>query len=78
MSKSHTPSKTPVSDALTEDKIYEIALRNGFSVKEQPDGTMDLNPYVYEFARALGAEVETTVVASFFSGNSGGNHEGHR
>lgn len=38
---------------MTNDKIKEIALANGFKLKEQPDGTQDLNPYVYEFARAL-------------------------
>lgn len=38
---------------MTNDKIKEIALANGFKLKEQPSGEMDLNPYVYEFARAL-------------------------
>ena len=38
---------------ITNDQIKELALANGFKLKEQPDGTMDLNPYVYEFARAL-------------------------
>lgn len=38
---------------MTNDKIKEIALANGFKLKQQPDGTQDLNPYVYEFARAL-------------------------
>ncbi len=31
----------------------ELALKHGFKLKEQPDGEMDLNPYVYEFAEAL-------------------------
>jgi len=37
------------------DKQYvkEIALDNGFKLKEQPSGEMDLNPYVYQFADAL-------------------------
>lgn len=38
---------------LTNDQIKEIALQNGFKLKEQPGGEMDLNPYVYHFARAL-------------------------
>lgn len=38
---------------MTNDQIKEIALANGFKLKEQPDGAMDLNPYVYDFARAL-------------------------
>ena len=37
-------------------KIRELALANGFKLKQQPDGTMELNPYVYEFAAALMAE----------------------
>jgi len=37
------------------DKQYvrEIALDNGFKLKQQPDGDMDLNPYVYQFADEL-------------------------
>ena len=38
---------------MTNEQIKEIALANSFKLKEQPDGTKDLNPYVYEFARAL-------------------------
>ena len=41
---------------MTNDQIKEIALANGFKLKEQPNGEMDLNPYVYEFARALFVE----------------------
>lgn len=41
---------------MTNEQIKEIALANGFKLKEQPNGEMDLNPYVYEFARALFAE----------------------
>lgn len=33
--------------------IKEIALANGFSLKEQASGNMDLNSYVYEFAQAI-------------------------
>ena len=38
---------------MTNDQIKELALAYGFKLKEQSDGTMDLNPYVYDFARAL-------------------------
>ena len=43
---------------MTNDQIKEIALANGFKLKEQPNGTKDLNPYVYDFARALIDEYE--------------------
>lgn len=35
------------------NKIRELALANGFSLKEQASGNMDLHSYVYEFANAL-------------------------
>lgn len=38
---------------MTNEQIKEIALENGFKLKGQPNGDMDLNPYVYDFARAL-------------------------
>ena len=38
---------------MTNDDIKAIALANGFTLREQPDGGMDLNPYVYGFARAM-------------------------
>ena len=38
---------------MTNEQIKEIALANGFKLKEQPSGKMDLNPYVYDFARAI-------------------------
>lgn len=39
--------------------IRKIALENGFKLKTQPDGTEDLNPYVYDFASALIAEEQS-------------------
>lgn len=39
--------------SMTNDEIKELALKNGFKLKEQPDGSIDLSPYVYEFARLL-------------------------
>lgn len=37
-------------------KIQELALANGFSLKEQASGNMDLHSYVYEFAQAIAME----------------------
>lgn len=37
----------------TDPQIARIALANGFTLKQQPDGKMALNPYVFDFARAL-------------------------
>ena len=34
-------------------EIKELALANGFSLKEQASGNMDLHSYVYEFANAI-------------------------
>ena len=34
-------------------KIKELALANGFKLKEQASGNMDLNAYVYYFANAI-------------------------
>jgi hypothetical protein len=38
---------------IQREQIKELALANGFKLKQQPDGSEDLNPYVYEFADAL-------------------------
>ena len=38
---------------MRPQEIYSLALSCGFVAKEQPDGTMDLNPYVYDFANAV-------------------------
>ena len=34
-------------------KVKELALANGFKLKEQASGNMDLNSYVYDFANAI-------------------------
>jgi hypothetical protein len=50
---------------MTNDDIKDLALANGFKLKPQPDSTEDLNPYVYQFARALmmrTAEYVTTTI----------------
>jgi hypothetical protein len=38
---------------MTNDEVTRIALVTGFALKEQPDGSMALNPYVFDFARKL-------------------------
>ena len=38
---------------IEKSRIEAIALSSGFKLKEQPNGEMDLNPYVYEFAKLL-------------------------
>ncbi|MDM1771071.1 hypothetical protein [Acinetobacter indicus] len=38
-------------------RIKELALANGFKLKEQVSGNMDLNAYVYDFANAIEQEV---------------------
>ena len=38
---------------MTNEKIHKIALAHGFRDRPQPDGTIGLNAYVYEFARAM-------------------------
>jgi len=48
---------------MNKQQIKELALENGFKLKEQPDGSMDLNPYVYEFAAALKAKWQADILA---------------
>ena len=38
---------------IEKSRIKAIALSSGFKLKEQPNGEMDLTPYVYEFAKLL-------------------------
>lgn len=47
---------------MTNDQIKELALANGFKLKEQPNGEMDLNPYVYDFAQKLALTVEIATI----------------
>ena len=35
---------------MNKERIKKMALASGFKLKEQPNGEMDLNPYVYRFA----------------------------
>lgn len=38
---------------MTDDKIRRAALRHGFTLRPQTGVVMDLNPYVYAFAREM-------------------------
>lgn len=40
-------------NVMEKSRIRAIALSVGFKLKEQPNGEMDLNTYVYEFAKLL-------------------------
>lgn len=47
---------------MTDEQIQQIAFANGFQLKPQaPDGHLALNPYVFEFARALLAAAPTHI-----------------
>lgn len=47
-------------------KIKELALANGFKLKEQASGNMDLHSYVYEFANAIEQAVKAQAVPEGF------------
>jgi len=42
---------------MNNESIKNIALSNGFKLKQQPNGEMELNPYVYDFAKSLNEEL---------------------
>lgn len=48
-------------------KIKELALANGFKLKEQASGNMDLNTYVYDFANAIEQEAKAQAVPEWIS-----------
>ena len=52
-------------------KIKELALANGFSLKEQASGNMDLHSYVYEFANAIEQAVKAQAVPEWISVEDG-------
>lgn len=47
-------------------RIKELTLANGFKLKEQVSGNMDLNAYVYDFANAIEREVKAQAVPKWF------------
>ena len=48
-------------------KIKELALANGFKLKEQASGNMDLNAYVYDFANAIEQAAKAQAVPEWIS-----------
>lgn len=38
---------------MFKNDIKELALETGFKLKEQPNNDLDLNPYVYDFAKNI-------------------------
>ena len=46
-------------------KIKELALANGFKLKEQASGNVDLHSYVYEFANAIEQAAKAQVSEGF-------------
>ena len=54
---------------MTNDDIKRLALRHGFTERMQPDGAMDLNPSVYDFALAIGLECAAIGDRATYQGN---------
>lgn len=48
---------------MNREQIKELALANGFKLKQQTDGSEDLNPYVYEFVQALVEPLQSGIAA---------------
>ncbi len=40
-------------NTLDDREILHHALEAGFTLKEQPDGSLSLHPYVWRFAKAI-------------------------
>ena len=45
--------------------IKDVALECGFKLKEQPNGDLDLNPYVYTFADKLIKQTHISLLGDF-------------
>ena len=52
---------------MDNQKIKELALANGFKLKEQADGSMGLNAYVYDFANAIEQAAKAQAVPEWIS-----------
>ena len=50
---------------ISKQYIKEVALDCGFKLKEQPNGELDLNPYVYTFADKLIKQTHTSLLGDF-------------
>ena len=50
---------------MNKQYIKQVALECGLKLKEQPDGYMDLNPYVYTFADKLIKQTHIILLGDF-------------
>ena len=50
---------------MNKQYIKDVALEYGFKLKEQPNGELDLNPYVYTFADKLIKQTHITLLEDF-------------
>ena len=51
--------------SMNKQYIKEVALECGFKLKEQPNGDLDLNPYVYTFADKLIKQTHISLLGDF-------------
>ena len=50
---------------IAKQYIKDVALECGFKLKEQPNGELDLNPYVYKFADKLIKQTHISLLGDF-------------
>ena len=50
---------------MNKQYIKELALECGFKLKEQPNGDLDVNPYVYTFADKLIKQTHISLLGDF-------------
>ena len=50
---------------ISKQYIKDVALECGFKLKEQPNGELDLNPYVYTFADKLIKQTHISLLGDF-------------
>ena len=50
---------------IEKSRIKAMALSSGFKLKEQPNGELDLNPYVYAFADKLIKQTHISLLGDF-------------
>lgn len=50
---------------MNKQDVKKLALECGFKLKEQPNGELDLNPYVYTFADKLIKQTHIILLGDF-------------
>ena len=50
---------------MNKQYIKEVALECGFKLREQPNGELDLNPYVYTFSDKLIKQTHISLLGDF-------------